>query len=120
LGNCKIINKEERLVVEINIAKEYTETPGGRYIANGAFSGEEFRNKKLKPKYDEAILKNVKLRINFDGGYGYPSSFLEEAFGGLKRLLKEEGMKIDISKFEFISKDEPSLIDKVIAHIKAA
>lgn len=31
-------------MVMINVAKEFTETPGARYKTQGAFSGEEFRD----------------------------------------------------------------------------
>ena len=74
----------------INVAKEFTETPGARYKTQGAFSGEEFRDDILYPKFIESISNNEKLVVNLDGGYGYGSSFLEEAFGGLVRKLKEE------------------------------
>ena len=71
--------------MEINIVKEFTDTPGGRYIKQGPYSGEEFRETILKVKYDYCLLNKEKLIINFDGGYGYPISFIDEAFGGMVR-----------------------------------
>ena len=106
--------------MKINIAKDYTETTGGRYIKDGEYSGEDFRDNVLKHKYEIAAKKKEKLIINFDGGYGYSSSFLEEAFGGLKRILRDEGKKIDINIFEFISDDQQGLIKIIKDYIKNA
>lgn len=65
----------------INIATDYTEFPGGRFRRHGPGSGEEFREKFLVP----LLRQRVPIIINMDGTSGYPSSFLEEAFGGLVR-----------------------------------
>lgn len=102
----------------INIAEEYTKTPGARYIADGEFSGEDFRNIILEPRYKECKENNKKLIINFDGGYGYGTSFLEESFGGLVR----KGYSCDelLKNIELISEEEPELIDKVVKYIKEA
>lgn len=72
-------------VTEISIAKEFSRTPGGRYRKHGAFSGEEFRERILWPAlHDEGNDADI-VEVNFDGVAGMPSSFLEEAFGGLVR-----------------------------------
>ena len=106
------------MIMIINIAGEYTKTPGARYIADGEFSGEDFRNTILEPRYKECKENNKKLTINFDGGYGYGTSFLEESFGGLVRkgYSSEELLK----NIELISEEEPELIDKVVKYIKEA
>ena len=67
---------------------------------------------------EECKENNTKLTINFDGGYGYGTSFLEESFGGLVRkgYSSEELLK----NIELISEEEPELIDKVIKYIKEA
>ena len=103
-------------MIEINIAKDYTKTPGGRFKKEGEFSGEDFREKILIPKYLESEKKGVKLRVNLDGGYGYGSSFLEESFGGLVRQLK----KVNIDNIIIISEEEPKLIDDIKNYIKDA
>ena len=105
--------------MNINICKDYTDTPGGRSISQGEFSGEDFRNKLLKPKYLEAVEKNEKLKIDLDGGYGYGSSFLEEAFGGLIRDLDED-YKQALEIIQIKSNDEPSLIEDITKYIKDA
>lgn len=68
----------------VNIAKDFTRFPSGRYTKNGATSGEAFREKFLVPPLE----KGEHVTVNFDGTVGYGSSFLEEAFGGVVRRLK--------------------------------
>jgi STAS-like domain of unknown function (DUF4325) len=66
----------------IYIAKDYSETPAGRYKTDGNFSGERFREEFLYP----ALKENELVEVNLDEALGYGSSFLEEAFGGLIRV----------------------------------
>lgn len=72
----------------IFIAKDYSDTPAGRYISDGTYSGERFREEFLYP----ALQENDHVEVNLDETLGYGSSFLEEAFGGLIRV---KGMRID-------------------------
>ena len=51
----------------IRIVNEFSDTPGGRKINEGPFSGEQFLKDILLPKYQEAFKKNEKLKIDFDG-----------------------------------------------------
>lgn len=104
-------------MLEINISKEYTETPGGRYKEDGAFSGEEFRETMLVERYLAARDQKTKLKIILDGGYGYPSSFLEEAFGGLSRTYGKESVKETLI---FVSEDEPGLTEFIEGYIENA
>ena len=69
----------------ITIAAEFSRTPGGRYIADGTFSGEEFREHILWPAIRSIPGEYDHVSVILDGAAGYPSSFLEEAFGGLVR-----------------------------------
>lgn len=103
--------------MEINICKEFSDTPNARYKSEGPFSGEEFRENLLEPRYLEAKEKGEKLTINMDGGYGYPTSFLEEAFGGLARKYDPNEV---LQMLIFISDDEPSLIEEIESYIKNA
>ena len=68
--------------MKIKIATEYNQTPGGRFKDEGEFSGEDFRDTLLAPKFQDAISHGEKLVVDLDGGYGYATSFLDEAFGG--------------------------------------
>ena len=100
----------------INIAKDFSKTPGGRYIKEGPFSGEEFRIKLLKPAYEKTIKLGGQLTVVLDGGFGYTPSFLEEAFGGLVREVKSE----DVAKIKIVSEEEPSQISKIASYIADA
>ncbi len=64
---------------------DFAHSPGGRYIADGPYSGELFRERVLVPKLAEAKNKGEHLTVELDGTSGYAASFLEEAFGGLVR-----------------------------------
>lgn len=104
-------------MIKFSIAKNYTETPGPRYTNEGKFSGEDFREKHLRKLLHEAKEKKERILIDFDGGYGYPTSFLEEAFGGLVRATKDKSI---LSFFTFKSDEEPALIAEVEGYIHSA
>lgn len=103
-------------MITINIANDYTKTPGGRFISEGDYSGEDFRESVLKPKFFQALESNDQLTVILDGGYGYATSFLEEAFGGLAREVKNRKIKDII----IISEEEPQLVSKIQQYIKDA
>ena len=67
-------------MTHINIAKDFSDVPLGRYPGDGNFSGERFREELLRP-----ALQKGNVAVNIDGTEGYGSSFLDEAFGGLVR-----------------------------------
>ncbi len=104
--------------MELNVVKEFTDIPGGRYIEQGSHSGEEFRDNILRPKYDYCLANDEKLIINLDGGYGYGSGFLEESFGGMVRM-GYDGKKM-LKKMVIITEDEPGLEDKIKNYINEA
>ena len=103
-------------MITINIATDYTKTPGGRFISEGEYSGQDFREKVLKPKFLQALENNDQLTVILDGGYGYATSFLEEAFGGLAREMRNSKIKDII----IISAQEPQLISKIQQYITDA
>ena len=98
----------------INISLEYTKSPGGRYVNEGEYSGEHFRDNILFPAYEKCKNTGEKLTVILDGGYGYGSSFLEEAFGGLARETNDT----DILNIILVSDEEPRLIDDIIGYMK--
>ncbi len=101
-------------MITINIATDYTKMPGGRHIKEGPFSGEDFREKILKPNYIKAKNAGEPLTVILDGGFGYATSFLEEAFGGLVREFADP----DILKITIISDEEPAWLPKIESYIK--
>jgi hypothetical protein len=103
--------------LDINVAKDFTQTPGPRFIKEGKFSGELFREEVLKKKFTEALRESAVLYIDLDGGYGYAPSFLEEAFGGLAR---EYGTEAVLRTLKFKSDEEPLLINDIDGYIRKA
>lgn len=65
----------------IKVAEAYSRTPGGRFVTDGPYSGERFRDDFLAP----ALKRHSSVEVDLTGVFGYGSSFLEEAFGGLVR-----------------------------------
>lgn len=105
-------------MIYINISKDYSITPGGRYVEDGPFSGQDFRNKILEPAYKDAVASGQTISVNLDGGYGYATSFLEESFGGLARIHGSSEVRRIIE--EIVSDDEPALIGKISEYIEKA
>lgn len=69
--------------ITIDVAKEFSPLPFGRYPADGQNSGTRFREEVLKKALSrsdkEILIDFTNVRI------GVGSSFLEESFGGLVR-----------------------------------
>lgn len=103
----------------ILFVKKFSITPGSRYKEEGkkAHSGEEFREDYLEPSFSNAEKNNVKLIVNLDGTIGYGTSWLEEVFGGLARKVGKDKV---LTRIEFISEEEPYLIDDIKQYIKDA
>ena len=78
--------------ITLNIAKEFTDSPGGRYRKDGRYSGEEFLDTLLRPAYEKAKAKGQKLVIELDDVYGYPSSFVSGSFGLLASECNQRGV----------------------------
>lgn len=64
----------------IVIARDFSPYPAGRYLTDGDWNGERFREEILLP-----ALKRGPVTVVLDGVAGLPSSFFEEAIGGLVR-----------------------------------
>lgn len=99
--------------ITINIGKDFSRYPVGRYRQDGDANGERFREDFLRPK----MAMGSRVRIEFDDALGYGSSFLEEVFGGLVRsgLSPEELGR----SLEFISSDD-SLLAEIRSYIVEA
>lgn len=87
---------------EFHVATDFSPYLGGRYRDDGEFSGEEFRDEHLLVLVENAIQSGRTIKIDFDGVLGMPTSFLEEAFGGMMRARPqwalsevERAMKIE-------------------------
>lgn len=67
--------------IKVSVANDFSKGPGGRFLADGPFPGEAFRRKHLVP----ALRGGGIVFVSLDDTFGYGSSWLEEAFGGLVR-----------------------------------
>lgn len=95
----------------INIATQFSRYPAGRYLADGPYSGEYFRENWLIP----ALKSDEETTIEFDGTRGYGSSFLEEAFGGLVR----KGFKPEhIKQLLHFKCSDPSIKEEIIDYVE--
>lgn len=99
----------------ISIARDFSPYTGARYRTDGPYSGQEFREDLLEPRFLQAVEQGQKLLINLDGTEGYATSFLEEAFGGLART---HGVQHVLAHLEFQSLDEPLLTDEIEKYIR--
>ncbi len=98
----------------IDVARDFTNRPFGRYQADGDRSGEVFRKKILVP----ALHQYDHVTVNLGGTNFYGSSFLEEVFGGLVR----EGFTKDQldRKLTVLHNKLPSVVTEVKEYIKEA
>jgi STAS-like domain of unknown function (DUF4325) len=98
---------------DIDIGTEFTRFPAGRYVADGHFSGEKFRDTVLIP----ALRAYREVRVFLDSTMGYGSSFLEEAFGGLVRADFE---KQDLLRRLLLVSNDKSLVEEIQEYITKA
>lgn len=104
-------------ILTVIAVKDFTLTPGGRYVTDGKYSGEEFLNTLLKPAFENALKDGSEILVDLDGTEGYPTSFLEESFGGLARLYPDKQILNFIS---IKSDEEPIVIEEVKGYIRDA
>ncbi len=94
----------------VDIGKDFSRYPAGRYDTDGPHNGAHFRSSFLLP----ALEKNEHITIELDGTAGYGSSFLEEAFGGLVRLGYSSAQIKAIMSFH---SEDPSLLEEIDEYI---
>lgn len=102
----------------ISIARDFTDTPGGR--SKGDFTGVMFREQLLMP----ALKEHDKVVVDLSGVVGFGSSFLEESFGGLiragytladlrQRLEVRGGLAVHVSRVWKYIQEEASRLGRV-------
>lgn len=67
----------------IDVAKDFSDMPYGRYDTDGYYNGTRFREEYLYPMLRD---NSGKIIVNLNGILSGGSSFLDEAFGGLIRV----------------------------------
>lgn len=75
----------------INVVKDFSKHPYGRYPEDSEYCGANFRKNLLAPMLRE----HGKVLVVLDGYNRYGRSFLDEAFGG---LIREEGFSWEFLK----------------------
>ncbi len=95
----------------INVARDFSRYPAGRYVEDGPYSGAAFRDGILIP----ALKTGELIAVELDGVRGYGSSFLEEAFGGLVR----NGFSPDkIRQLITLKSSDQSLVEEIEEYIE--
>ena len=99
--------------VTIDVGRQFSRFPVGRYLGDGESNGQKFREDVLTP----ALTRYEKVVVDLDSALGYGSSFLEEAFGGLVRAgrNKDEILR----RIELVSTDD-SLKMEILQYIDDA
>lgn len=105
------MNSNEILVIDV--AKDFSPKPFGRYEVDSDRSAEAFRKKFLIP----ALNAGAPFIVDLSGSNRYSSSFLEEAFGGLIR----EGFTPHQLGLMSVKHDLlPSIVDEIKFYIERA
>lgn len=102
------------MIKKYSIANEYSKNPGARYKKQGPYSGEDFRETVLVPFFNTKKDGDL-LEIDLNDLNGYPSSFFEEAFGGIARIYNQADV---LKSLKFDCEDNPLFIDDLISYIK--
>ena len=97
------------------IAKEFGDTAGARDYEDGPFSGREFYDKLLEKRFLKAKEDGYILRIDIDGFWGWPSSFVSGSFG---LLSMNHGPESVLKHLDFKSDKNPVKIAKAISEIE--
>lgn len=105
----------------LNIGKDFSVDPAGRYYTDGDSSGEEFREKHLLNALNK-LSAHEKLEIILDDGVeGYGSSFLVEGFAGIvKHGYMDADSLLDKISFHFTDPDFNFYKEKIVQYIKEA
>lgn len=99
--------------LEINLARDFSELPFGRYRSDGHNSAERFRDDVLIPAILDA--GRVRVILNTRGGLG--SSFLDEAFGGLVRKFNWS-INDFLEHIEIVSERDPTYRERILSYAK--
>lgn len=105
----------------LNIGKEFSSVPSGRFRSDGKTSGETFREDLLLIRLRE-LAPGEKLRIILDDDVeGYGSSFLVEGFAGIVKYGYMQGVDL-LSKLDISCNNADFLFykNKIIQYINEA
>lgn len=101
--------------VRIDVARDFSAAPFGRYPTHGPASGQRFRTDFL----ERPLRNGDRVIVDIDGVTGLSSSFLDEAFAGLVR----QGILPAENFFDFVtikSDRDPTYIEDVRDYVSEA
>ena len=105
----------------LDIGRDFSLDPSGRFYTDGKGNGEEFREEHLK-KLIKSLAPDEKLEIILDNGVeAYGSSFLVEGFAGMIKygyINKQE--LLDKIEIKFTDEDFSFYKNKIIDYIEQA
>ena len=97
-------------MTDYNFVNEFTKYPGPRFIRLGKNSGEQFREKVLRPIFES----DDNIDIDATGVMSFGPSFLDEAFSP---LAKEYGLDKFKKKIKFHSDNDSKLYEKMMSYV---
>ena len=100
---------------KIIIATDFSDHPGSRYRKDGEYSGEQFLEEILLPKFEKSVKEDYILFIDLDKVFGYPSSFVSGSFG---KLSMDKTAELVLKHIQFKSDENPIRLEKIIREIK--
>lgn len=99
----------------IDVARDFSPHPFGRYTTDGKYSAERFRKEMLLP----AIAKYDEVDVIFDGvSDAVGSSFYNESFAGL--ITKEKLTKNEVKLKIHIISGREDLKEEILSYIENA
>ena len=111
MGNNPHKHRDMATSTEINInVRDFSTSPGPRYVKQGEASGELFYHQVLNPLFLQGFNEGKPVIVNLDGVDGYMSSFLDEAFGN---LVFDFGADEVAQRLSFISLEEPEWAEMI-------
>ncbi len=102
----------------IDVGKDFSRFPGGRFSQQGPYSGQAFREQIVGP----VLAHGGNVVFDLDSVVGLASSFVEEAFGGLIREVVAQGQdaRALIAHISFISTKVPSYAEEIRGYMLEA
>ena len=95
----------------ISVSQDFTDSPGGDLRKHGPFSGQAFLEDVLMPVWETDA---PKIRINFDGLYGAPHTFLRGIFAP---LTMEFGAPEVFDRIELVSDERFSVAETALSYV---
>jgi hypothetical protein len=101
-------------MIIFNVAKEFSPYPGGRKIAHGPYSGEEFLLRHLVPFWEDYDEREERIRLDFEDCIGCTHGFLDESLGELAKIY---GKAEVLRRFSIVGKN---IVEDIIGEVLEA